>query len=360
MNNDHKPVYSMQEVLMIEAKTAKSVWVLAPDIALGPQQFKTVMIENMCKRNIEYKYLVSDEISVLENLYDFVLELKNENAISNFLLRIIPKEIVESDVTIYDPNSPNEKAFILAPCETADQHYRLYGSALFRMKQRYNGLWRISNKIDLDNEIMFPIDKNVTKRSFCSEAWKQGLTNLGQDPFSQWESLGRNLVSQNFKSRSMDARQHLLFVLLQQYSMDRDLCPAFESISFPQNVSGTMKIIVRETLTCHLGGANSAAIGMCGKMLETALRFFIEERSKKEMEKNLGLGKLIRIVVERYGIELDEGLKVLVNFINQFRITGVHSVKGFEIPTYEQSQAVIYATYDTLRKLFGEKKSNSK
>jgi len=98
---------------------------------------------------------------------------------------------------------------------------------------------------------------------------------------------------------------------------------------------------------------------MCGKMLEAAIRSYIESRSDDELDQNIGLGKLIRTVVDRFGIELDEGLKVLVNFINQFRITGVHSKKGFEVPTFEQSQAVVYATYDTLRKLFGDSSNDT-
>ena len=93
---------------------------------------------------------------------------------------------------------------------------------------------------------------------------------------------------------------------------------------------------------------------MCGKLLEIALKYYINSRSDEELPDTIGLGKLIAKVVADYGVQLDEGLKVLVNFINKLRIVGVHSKAGFEIPTDEQAYAVVLVTYDTIKKLFGE------
>ena len=354
MNDFNKSLYTMQEVLSEEENAKKCVWVLAPDIALGPQQFKSVMLNNMVKKRIKYKYIVSDDETVQDNLYEFVGDLLQEDIANRFDLRLIPKSIIESDVTIIDPDTPGEKGFILAPCESGDKHYNLQGSALYRIKQRFSILLRISNKIRLDTELQYPIDSNIDTKSFGSLAWNCGLSARGNNLFEMWERLGIKLTL-NAKDRvQVDSRRYLLSVLLQKYSIDRDLCPAFNNIQYPQEINDTMRMLIRETLTCHLGAAYSASIGMCGKIMETALRFFIENQSNKETDPNIGLGKLIRLVVEKFGVELDEGLKVLVNFINQFRITGVHSKKGFELPTFEQSQSVVYATYDTLRKLFGK------
>jgi len=352
MNLSTNVLYSMQEVLDFENNVTKSVWVLAPDIALGPQKFKPIMIANMREKGIEYRYIVSDDSTVLDNLTEFVSELTHEGVISGFNLKILAKEIIESDITIYDPNTPEERAFILAPYETADQHYRLQGSALYRIKQRFSALWRISDEIILNGHLNIPIQSNIKERSFCSHAWNVGIRGAALDKFQQWEQLGRELIHKRANNMAIDDRQYLIQSLANLYSLNHDLCPPFSKIIFPDDLIGTIKIMIKETLTCHLGGAYSAAIGMCGKMLEASMRSYIENRSDDELDQNIGLGKLIRIVVERFGIDLDEGLKILVNFINQFRITGVHSKKGFEIPTYEQSSSVLYATYDTLRKLF--------
>jgi len=69
------------------------------------------------------------------------------------------------------------------------------------------------------------------------------------------------------------------------------------------------------------------------------------------LDENIGLGTLIRKVSDTYSVQLDEGLKNIVNFVNMYRIMSVH-YKGFKIPTREQSLAVLMMTYDSLKKLF--------
>lgn len=351
MNKSTATIVSMEDVLRIESKSAV-VWVMAPDIALGPQQFKDVMIDNLRTRGVKYRYLVSNECTVLENLFEFVKDLTTAGALSGFSLRIISKSIIESDVTIYDPNTSSEAGFILAPYENADQHYRLRGSSLYRIKDRFSTLWNIADPIDLTKELNYPIDSLVTRRSILSYSFDLLAAAPRADNLLVWEKLGHAIANETRSSQTRDTRYFLIQKLVDLYSSDRDICPPFHSLTFPQTVSDSVRILTRDALACHLSGAYSASIGICGKVLETALRYYAESRSDTQLDQNLGLGKLIRHVIDCFDVQLDEGLKVLVNFINQFRITGVHSKKGFEIPTFEQSYSVLYATYDTLHKLF--------
>jgi len=353
MNKMSNNLFSLNEVLNIEANSKKSVWVLAPDIVLGPEAFKPIMINNLKSRDIEYKYLVSGNSEVLENLFVFVKKLKHEQALTNFNLKIISELIIESDITIIDANTPDEIAFILAPCESPNHHYQITGSALFRIKYRFSVLWSMADNVEIHDELSYPLESNIYDRSFCSEAWRQDLMNRSLSRFSKWIKLGERIVSNSSTSDDANSKIRLAQRLIDHYLKLNGLFPPFESINFPTDISPTIRILIKEVISCHLCGAYSASIGICGKILETALKCYLQLQSYDNFNEQMGLGKLISVVVNRFGLNLDEGLKILVNFINQYRIIGVHAKKGFEIPTNEQSLAVTFVTYDTLRKLYG-------
>jgi len=344
-------LYTMEEVLSMEAKVKGNVWVLAPDIALGPQVFKSVMRDNMKNRGIRYKYLLSDDQNSLDNLVEFISDLDLGKFLAQFEIRILPSAIFEGDITILDPNTPQEYGYVCTPCEVEGFHWRLVGSALFRTKQRFTDLWRLADPVVFaDGNVAYPI-KDKTPRGFLSLAWNFSGGPRGRF-LEQWEAFGLKGVESYYPDEKRDPRQMLLNILIHKYSSDPDLIPPFKEIVYPDPIKETATRIHSEAIASHLAGATSASIGMCGKLLEICLRYYYESRTDETLDENIGLGNLIKKVVERFSVQLDEGLKVLVNFINMYRIAGVHHKKGFEVPTQEQSSAVLMMTYDTIRKLF--------
>lgn len=132
---------STDEVLSIEKDAIEQVWVLAPDIELGPRYFVDVMHTNITKKGINYKYLVAELPIVKDNLLKLVRLLDLGNRSHLFEYRFADSHIIESDVTIIDPNTLHENAFILAPCEAPFYHFKVLGSHLFRLKERFIKLW---------------------------------------------------------------------------------------------------------------------------------------------------------------------------------------------------------------------------
>ena len=130
-----------EEVLAVEKSAQEQVWVFAPDIELGPRYFAEVMRHNMVEDGVTYRYLVSSEPEVVSNLKSLIDSLRLGEARDRFECGLVEPHLVESDVTIIDPNSPNEHCYLLAPCEAPYYHFCVTGSSLYRMKQRFKTLW---------------------------------------------------------------------------------------------------------------------------------------------------------------------------------------------------------------------------
>ena len=130
-----------EDVLKLESNAKNKVCVLAPDIELGPSLFTDVMRDNIINKGIKYQYLVSNEPNVMNDYHTFLDSLDLGDNVSNFSGRVINKKFIESDVTIIDPSSSNECAFILAPSERPNYHFNVIGSSLHRLKNRFNTLW---------------------------------------------------------------------------------------------------------------------------------------------------------------------------------------------------------------------------
>lgn len=130
-----------KDVLKLESNAQNKVCVLAPDIELGPSIFTDVMRENIFNKGIKYQYLVSNEPNVMNNYHSFLDSLSLGDKVGNFSGRTIDPKFIESDVTFIDPSSGNESAFILAPSEKPNYHFRVIGSALHRLKNRFNTIW---------------------------------------------------------------------------------------------------------------------------------------------------------------------------------------------------------------------------
>jgi hypothetical protein len=98
-------------------------------------------------RSVKYKYLVAELPTVKDNLLKFVRLLDLGNTSHLFDYRFTDPHIIESDVTIIDSNTPHENAFILAPCEAPFYHFKVSGSHLFRLKERFIKLWNDAKEV---------------------------------------------------------------------------------------------------------------------------------------------------------------------------------------------------------------------
>lgn len=344
-------VYSIQQILELEAAAKAVVWVFAPDIALGPQQFSPVMQNNMKNKQVRYRYLVADDRTTLENLAIFLQELQLGEASSLFEIRVLPSAFIESDVTILDPNTPHEYGFVFAPSEVESQHWRLVGSSLVRTKHRFTELWRLADPVSLALTTPECSVDELTQPGLLRLCWRH-CNRFKGDFLESWENLGRDIAGRNKGHALNDPRERLVAWLIKKYSVDRNLLPPFDELVYPEAIRAMATGIQAEAIAAHLAGAESASIGMCGKLLEISLKFYWESHSNEVLDPNIGLGQLIRKVTETFSVQLDEGLKIIVNFINTYRIASVHQKKGFDIPTHEQSGAVLMMTYDTIHKLF--------
>ena len=346
-------IYTTEELLAVESEARYSVWDFAPDIALGPQSFGPVMRKNMYERGIEYRYLVVNHTNTLLNLVEFLRNLLEEGATDKFKIRIVPREIIENDVTIIDADRSSEIAFVISPAENDSTHVRIRGPAVYRIKERFATLWRLADVIDVARIVEGgDIEDAITEQKPLNAFWPTLVRAQPGRYKRMWSRLGPiahrldepgaanvtdvDLVRDQIKT-IVGAGRHV---------------PRLTEIEFPVSIERDAAALCREVLAAFIAGANSASIAMCGKLLELSLREYYVIHSDEPLSDQLMLGKLIRRVNKDLGVQLDEGLLNIVNFINQFRISGVHVKQGFSLPTDDQTQAVLYMTYDTVRKLF--------
>ena len=147
-NSTFEYLLNLEKIVEMEQNATENVWVLAPDIEIGPRYFQDVMRNNMIDKKVNYRYIIPDNEDVKNDFFDLVDSLSLGKDSSQMQCKVVMPHFIESDLTIIDQNSPNEFAFILAPCESPYYHYRVIGSALLRLKKRFKDLWRIGDGLD--------------------------------------------------------------------------------------------------------------------------------------------------------------------------------------------------------------------
>jgi len=147
VNSPFGSVLRTNEVINLESSAKMLVCVITPDIQLGPSDFLDVMTANIKSKNIEYRYLISDLPGNIDEFKAFQDKMKLEVKRDRFKGRVIDSKYVESDITFIDPNSKYENGFILAPPEQPDFHFKIVGSNLVRLKNRFNSLWHEATEI---------------------------------------------------------------------------------------------------------------------------------------------------------------------------------------------------------------------
>ncbi|MBF0311515.1 MAG: hypothetical protein HQL56_18545 [Magnetococcales bacterium] len=146
--NPYKSIASTRTVIEAEKKTIRRVCVVTPKFVSDHSPFKEVVIENL-KKDIEYIYIIPSIDYVIRDLkvfYEFLIQKIPHDKLSLFSAYTINQEYIESDITIIDPLTKNEKAYILAPT-THNLNYRLRGDHLQRIISRFNMLVTKGQKI---------------------------------------------------------------------------------------------------------------------------------------------------------------------------------------------------------------------
>ena len=225
-----------------EAKAIREVLVMCPIITIGPTYFKEIMKNNIHERNIEYKYLIGDDPTCLENLEEFIEELELEGIRERFQVRVIPQVIIEGDVTIHDPDTSNEAGYVLSPIETTDVHWRLMGSALYHMKTRFNSLWRVADPWDYENEDTSVLLQKTGIKMFRT-AFHISKRYRKKPTIKQWEVLGKELIHNDGQFNNLDYRQVALNTLLTEYSQHEDICPPLNDYPYPEPILDTCQIM---------------------------------------------------------------------------------------------------------------------
>lgn len=105
---------------------------------------------------------------------------------------------------------------------------------------------------------------------------------------------------------------------------------------------------VTELHGCVDADLRRAALSMCGRLLEGALRLQLYARGI-EPDENATVGSLIRRVRDE-GMYVDPALTNVWNVVNQQRIRGVHAADKHPIPSADQMLMATYAALDTVRR----------
>jgi hypothetical protein len=107
---------------------------------------------------------------------------------------------------------------------------------------------------------------------------------------------------------------------------------------------------LRELRTCFENTCYIACLGLCGKILEIALKQLLIDYSVV-VDDRMMIGQLLKTIrdakVPKY---VDPSLREVGEIINRSRIPAVHAKESIPVPSREQAAMAINATIDTVRR----------
>lgn len=137
-------------------------------------------------------------------------------------------------------------------------------------------------------------------------------------------------------------------------SARQDTMLNFQLPGMPDEIAEHIGADVDELRRCYDAGCYRSSIILCGRIIETALHrkyFEVTGNDALEKEPGIGIGKLIARMSEK-GILVDPALPQQIHFVNQVRISSVHTKHERFDPSKVQAQATILYTVDIIGKLF--------
>lgn len=139
---------SLTLVHSTEKNVAKEVWIIGPHLQLDHMYFIDVMRENIREKNVKYRYILPDKKIVKDSFRDLRRSVSDgkRSIASRILSAFIPPEMIESEIVIYDPNTPSEIGYFMPPVENPNSYYQIIGSRLHEVKNRFEYLWTEASK----------------------------------------------------------------------------------------------------------------------------------------------------------------------------------------------------------------------
>lgn len=178
------------------------------------------------------------------------------------------------------------------------------------------------------------IEARADNRWHCTRLVRKLQKSL---EFSLTELAARSEASQSDAARQIRA-------LLQ---------PKFQE-SIPPHFRDDFFRTLKEIRDCHVIGCHIAAISLCGKILEIALKMILE-RNAVNYDAADTIGQLLRRVREQLPLHyLDPSLGNICNIINQARIPAIHAKANVPIPSEAQAAMVIHAMRDVVHRVLAD------
>lgn len=159
-------ILRLDQVKQLETRVKNEVWVIEPTLDTDLKIFADIIKRNMLERNIKYRYLVPRSASVNRQLERFVNELGIGRDSRNLEVKIVEPHMIESEVVIYDPYTPQEDVLIMSPREQEFVFwYRVGKTRGETIRDRYEVLWENeSNRQVTDLTLQYRVEKFGIKR----------------------------------------------------------------------------------------------------------------------------------------------------------------------------------------------------
>lgn len=135
--------FSLASFHKVEQQVDHEVWIIGPHLQLDHLYFVEIMRENIEKKKVIYKYILPDVNTVKESFRELRRSVSNgKRTIASKISGVfIAPELIESEIVLYDPNSPKESGFFMPPVENPVAYTKIVGSRLHEVKKRFEYLW---------------------------------------------------------------------------------------------------------------------------------------------------------------------------------------------------------------------------
>ena len=115
---------SEQATRIIES-SCETVWIASPDLYWDTtdHDFRKFVLDNICSRNISYKYLVPDNKKIRDNIESFIKSIDSYLGVSNAIVEFffVKKPITPFEFAIYNPEK-NDEMGIFVNLMQVDNH----------------------------------------------------------------------------------------------------------------------------------------------------------------------------------------------------------------------------------------------
>jgi hypothetical protein len=192
------------------------------------------------------------------------------------------------------------------------------------------------------------MEKQTIELAFGQKAGANLAADLESQGWADWDFkqdlflrivVDRNLPDEVVVYRETTRRREVV----------HDMTYKLQKGVFPDDVTDIVNLSYAEVLRCYEMGCFLAAIGLCGKTIETVLGSIYEKllgiHPSKDKQKP-GFNAIIN-AIKREGYDFGTGIKERMELVALHRNMAVHG--NIVVPTIDEARSVIYTTRDVLR-----------